>query len=165
MKRWLPWMFGLACAGLILPAVFRDSLMGAPGDRAEAAKKEDQVAAAQPAGKPQAPAPVALQADGAGSQPPAGKVIYTFADEDKMREFMKLWQQRQGIVLRMTVLQAYWNQEHEALAKLNNQLATDYHLDTTKSYSFDDQRRALIEHEAPPAAQSANQPAPQPASP
>ena len=88
----------------------------------------------------------------------AEKIVFTFPDDTKMQEFMKLWQQRQGIVLRMTVLQAYWNEEQTALAELNNKLTTDYKLDPKKNYSLDDKRRALIEHEAPPSPQPAESP-------
>ena len=66
-----------------------------------------------------------------------------------MKEFTHLWQQRQTVLLRMTVLQSYWNEEQAALAKLNDQLATTYHLDATKNYSLDSTRRVLIERENP----------------
>ena len=78
------------------------------------------------------------------------KIVYTFPDQAKMEEFTKVWQQRQGIILRMTVLQAYWNEEQAALAQLNNKFSTDYKLDVTKNYTLDDKRRVLIEREAPP---------------
>lgn len=101
------------------------------------------------------------------------KVAFTFENDEKMQEFARLWQQRQGIVLRMTVLQAYWNEEQAALAEVNNKFAADYKLDVAKNYTLDTDRKVLIEREAPPSAgpeapSGLNQlgaPAPQPAEP
>ena len=102
----------------------------------------------------------------AGTEPAKAKeekVVYTFADQAKVDEFTKLWQQRQGVVLRMTVLQAYMSQEQAAFTGLNKKLTTDYKLDPAKNYFLDSKRRVLIEHEAPataPAAAPAAQPTP-----
>ena len=119
---------------------------------AEAAKKK---ADAQPAASADKPA-------GQENAAPE-KIAYTFDDEAKMKDFTQLWQQRQTVLLRMTVLQSYWNEEQATLAKLNNQLATTYHLDATKNYSLDSTRHVLIEREnlrssqpPTPAAQAAD---------
>lgn len=121
---------------------------------AEAAKKKSDAQLAAPSAKP-----------ASQESAPAEKIAYTFDDEAKMKEFTHLWQQRQTILLRMTVLQSYWGEEQAALAKLNNQLAATYHLDATKNYSLDSARRVLIEREGPrssppatPAASSAEAP-------
>jgi len=120
---------------------------------------------------PEAAAPVAVPATGqAGATPPAkpsaaaastaapaqGKQedtpIHTFADEEELKGFAALWQQRQGMAVRMAVLQDYWKGEQNAIAQLNNKLSTDYGLDVTKDYTLDNKRRVLIERPAPPAA-------------
>lgn len=108
---------------------------------AEAAKKKEK-AAEKPPVQAEAPAP------------DEGKVVYTFENEDKLKEFAKLWHERQMVVVRMSVLRSYWDEEQAALAGLNNQFATDYKLDTTKNYTFDAKRRAIIERplEEPQAA-------------
>ena len=126
--------FGAVLTGLVV----WQTLAGLGVISAEAAKKK---ADAQPA---------ALSEKPAGQENAAPeKIAYTFDDEAKMKEFTHLWQQRQTVLLRMTVLQSYWNEEQAALAKLNNQLATTYHLDATKNYSLDPTRRVLIERESP----------------
>ncbi len=122
-----------------------------PADALWGKKKESEA--------PAAPAPAA---------PPINEqVVYTFDDEVKMREFTRLWQQRQGIVLKMTVLQSYWREEEQALVELNNKLTADYQLDVNKNYFLDSDRRVLIERELPPApvsvAPAAEAEAPQPA--
>ena len=81
-------------------------------------------------------------------------VIHTFADQEAVQAFATLWRERQAMVLRMRVLQAYWENEQAALTDLNSRLAADYHLDTTKSYFLDSQRHVLIEREVPPATAS-----------
>ncbi len=100
-----------------------------------------------------------------GAAQPGGKIVHTFEDSAKMEEFKKVWQQRQGILMRMSVLQAYWNEEKTLLEQLNHTLSSQYALDVAKSYSLDDTRRVLIEQEPPPAAPPApsqNAPSPKP---
>ena len=87
-----------------------------------------------------------------------GKVVYTFDDEAKMHDFTGLWQQRQGIYLRMTVLQAYWNEEQAALKQLNEKLAADYKIDPAKDYVLNTEKRSLIERPPQPATGAAQQP-------
>ena len=73
-----------------------------------------------------------------------------------------MWQQRQAVMLRMSVLNAYWTEEQAAIAQLNEQLATQYHVDVNKSYTLDTEHRTLIERPAPPPPPA---PAAQPAGP
>jgi hypothetical protein len=91
--------------------------------------------------------------------PVDGREIHSFQDEAAMQAFAQLWQQRQSIILRMKVLEAYWRNEQDALTDINGQLASGYKLDTTKNYFLDGQRRVIIEvaqdAEAPPAAPAA----------
>lgn len=110
---------------------------------AEAAKKKQKEAA-----KPAAPA---VQE----------KVVHTFEDEAKMQEFAGLWQQRQGILLRLGVLQAYANQEQAALTQINEALVKEYNLEASKNYSLDTERKALVEREAPAADGGSPQPSAQ----
>ncbi len=102
-------------------------------------------------GKKDKAAPEATPAASAVVAPSASEtVVHTFASDDELREFAKLWQQRQAIVTRMAVLQSYWNSEQATLAELNNTLAQRYSIDVAKNYFLDGQRRVLVEREAPP---------------
>ena len=95
---------------------------------------------------------VAVDTAKAAEAPKAGeKIVHTFEDAAKMEEFKKVWQQRQGVLMRMSVLQAYWNEEQTLLDQLNHTLSSQYGLDVAKTYSLDGVRRVLIEQEAPPA--------------
>ena len=98
------------------------------------------------------PAPV--QDQPAGETPPAteaaseappvdGREIHSFPDETAMQAFAQLWQQRQSIILRMKVLEAYWRNEQDALKGMNDQLASAYGLDATKNYFLVGQRRVI----------------------
>jgi hypothetical protein len=133
MKRTLPWVIGIGCAGLALAFVLRGR---SPSDTMAVAQQGGEAAA------PQAPA---------AEQPAAPeKVVFTFDADEKMNEFTTVWQQRQAMILRMTVLQSFWNEEQVRLAQLNKQLSDDYKVDVSKNYYLDGQRRVLIEREAPP---------------
>lgn len=123
--RKLAWSVGIVGLGLFVMVA------------AEAAKKKP----AQP--EEAAPPTVATAED---------KVAHSFENEDKLKEFAQLWQQRQGTIVRMSVLRAYWDEEQAALAKLNSQITSDYHLDPSKNYTLDAKRRAIIELPEEPAA-------------
>ena len=126
------------------------------------------VAAADPQPAAKQAAPAAPSAQPAPSQPPAGQVVYTFEDKDKMEAFARMWQQRQAVLLRMSVLNAYWSEEQTAITRLNEQISTQYHVDVSKSYTLDTEHRTLIERPAPPPqptqAAQPTPPAPSPAS-
>lgn len=127
-------------------------VMGVMACGAESAKDKNKAAQPAPAA-PDANAPAADE-----------KVAYTFTDDAKIQEFAQLWQQRQGTLVRMTVLQSYLSQEQADLAKLNQTITSTYKLDPSKSYFLDAKRRVLIERDLPvdgPDAQSAA-PAPAP---
>lgn len=76
-----------------------------------------------------------------------------------MKGFAQLWQQRQAVITRMAVLQAYWNQEQPALQESNTQLLSTYNLDVNKNYTLDAARKVLVEQEAttPPPAELGQQ--------
>jgi hypothetical protein len=78
------------------------------------------------------------------------KIVHTFADEPAMRTFAELWQQRQALIVRMAVLQSYWENDNQVLQQLNGQLSSDYKVDVTKDYIFDGQRKVLLEREPAP---------------
>ncbi|GEM_PF-6408631 len=80
---------------------------------------------------------------------PPETVVHTFTDEAQMTAFAELWRQRQSAVLRMSVLQAYWNEEQAVITQVNGRLTQDYHVDPAKNYSLDTQRRVLLEQPAP----------------
>ena len=88
-----------------------------------------------------------------------GKAVFTFPDDAKMQEFAARWQQRQAMMARMAVLQGYWKQEQANLAQMNQQLLTDYHLDVSKTYTLDRDKRVLLERAPsaePPASDAAD---------
>jgi len=133
MKRFLPW-------GILVVAVvaFTLTLRGQPEQLSTAIAQTPEEATLTGEAAPEAVA---------GEE----KIVYTFEDDEALRQFTDLWQQRQSIILRMTVLQAYWNEEQAALAELNNVLTSQYHTDATKNYVLDGDRRVLIEREVPAA--------------
>ena len=115
-------------------------------------------------GQPSQPAKVSEQAKAqaiqAGmSQAPPGKVVHTFEDEAKLKEFVAVWQQHQAHVLRAALLDGYWNSEQANLTKLNNQLNSQYGLDADKSYVLNTDRKVILEREVPPAGAEAAPPA------
>lgn len=111
------------------------------------------VAKDDPAPAAAAPAPAAQEE----------KVIYTFPDEDQMKTFAQLWQQRRGMLVRMSVLKAYFDEEQARLQELDQKLAADYKIDVNKNYILDSKRRVIVETAVPaedPAAAPAAAPAP-----
>jgi len=89
-----------------------------------------------------------------------GRVVFTFADDAQLRAFAQLWNQRERALARLGTLQEYWAQEQRDLAQLSQRLA-DYHVDTTKSYVLDPDRKVLLEREpALPPPDSRSSPAP-----
>jgi hypothetical protein len=108
----------------------------------------------------------AKEAVAAPAPPPAadeaGTITHTFQDDNQVQEFAALWQQRRQVLLRMAVLQSYWDQEQAGLAELNKHLAETYHVDPSKSYRLDTDRRALIEQPAAAAGQESPPAAPSP---
>ena len=87
------------------------------------------------------------------AQATAEKILYTFAGEVEVREFLTLWQQRQGMLTRMSVLEWYWNREQAIRAKLVDKLIDDYRVDPMKDYALDRQQRLLIERQSSPSSQ------------
>jgi hypothetical protein len=105
--------------------------------------------------KPEAESKASSQPGGSQDTSPEGRVAYTFKDDAQLEQFAKLWQQRQRSVLRMTVLQSYWNEEQQALEVLNEQFAKEYNLDLKKNYRFDPDRKVLVEVEPSDASAAA----------
>jgi len=109
-------------------------------------------------GRPQA-APAATedakaQLIQAAMAPEAGeKVVHTFADQAAMQAFVDLWQQRQQRVLRMAMLEGYWNNEQATLGDLNSRLTSQYTLDLSKGYVLNSDERVLIERETSAATE------------
>ena len=139
MKRGWSWSAVVESAGVTAVSL----LCGIGGLAATADAKQTS--------QPAASAKSADSSQGAAQKVGDEKVVFTFDDEAKMSEFTKLWQQRQAIILRMAVLQAYWNQEQPTLTKLNEKITADYKLDVKKNYSLDVKKRSLIELPSPPA--------------
>ena len=102
------------------------------------------------------------------AQAQQGRTVFTFSDDAQMQEFARLWNQREGVLARIAVLQRYWNQEQSELAVFNQQLLSQYHVDANHSYSLDTDRKALIEHAltpdspTPPPSGPAHAPSPRP---
>lgn len=106
--------------------------------------------------------PVTEQPAAPAAQAPAGKTVLTFETDEQLQAFEALWRQRQFSLVRMTVLQSYWKEEQAVVTRIDGQLVSQYKLDMSKQYSFDPQRRALLEWEAPPEAAA---PSPEPGQP
>jgi len=142
MKRFVPW--GIAGVALV---IFTLTLRGQSQQAVTAtAKTPDEAAAPADAATP-------------GGESKEERIVHNFKDEAELRAFTELWQHRQSIILRMTVLQAYWNQEQAGLAELNKMLASQYQTDPTKNYFLDGDRRVLIEQDSPPVPLPSSQPA------
>lgn len=111
-------------------------------------------AAAAPAGQEQ---PAAAPAD-------QGAPAHTFANEEEMKVFATVWQQRQNTGVRVAALQSLWDEQKKALDALNQTITSTYHLDTTKNYALNAERRVLIEQPAPVAPVATTPQSMQPAS-
>ena len=158
-RRWSMWSaLGVACLGVGLALTLHHDASRAEGETAQPSS-QSTTPASQSSPSPQlsSSTPAATSAQPgmmtqAATAPAAGEtIIHTFQDEATMREFAKLWQQRQAILTRMAVLQAYWTQEEPGLGQVNQQLLSQYHLDVNKNYTLDTERKVLIELPAPPA--------------
>ena len=155
MKRTLSWVMWVGAAGLVVALLLSSAGQKGSVAIAEAAKEQPAKAgktSSAPAAQPSAPSGASSKSVDTAAKPETEKIVYTFGDQAKLDDFTNLWRQRQGSIVRMTVLQSYWNQEQAALTQLNNKFATDYKLDVTKNYTLDDKRRVLIEREGPPAS-------------
>jgi hypothetical protein len=98
--------------------------------------------------------PGAAVAPAASTAAPAApgeeKVAFTFTDNAQVQQFAQLWQQRQAVLAKMAVLQSYWREEQANLGTVNQELLTRYNIDVNKNYTFDPNRKVLIEKEAQP---------------
>jgi hypothetical protein len=127
--RWGAWLFGGALVlGLASAAVAKDEKAKADSGK----------------GKLQG-APAVATAPAPGEE----KVVYTFSDDAKLEEFAKIWQERQATILKMSVLQSYWNEEEKKLEQLNGQFSQQYNVDVKKNYRFDKDQKAIIEINEP----------------
>lgn len=124
-------------------------LAGGIGMGAAAAKDEPAT--------PAAPAASAAQEE--------EKIIYTFSNEDQMKTFAQLWQQRRGMLVRMSVLKAYFDEEQIRLQELDQKLSADYKIDVNKNYVLDSKRRVILETAAATEETSAAPAVAPPASP
>jgi hypothetical protein len=141
MKRFVTWgagVIGVVVAIGVFVFARSQSMTSVFAESAKAAKSPAAAAA-----KPAAPSSAA---ESSGESAPAGKVAYTFPDEAAMRRFAEQSQQRQAVLLRMSVLRAYLTEEQSNLMEMDKRFAADYGLDVTKSYFLDAQRRVLLEH-------------------
>lgn len=102
---------------------------------------------------------LAAQQEQVTAEKEEGKVIFTFADEEKMKAFAATWQQRQAMLAKMAVLESYWKQEQSRLDQTNQQLLADYQLDVNKSYTLDPDRRVLLESPQPATEAGTSPPA------
>jgi len=134
MKRLVLWGVGAAVAGTAMTLVLSAREPSKPSKAAE-------------------PSPAAAATPGTM----ADRVVFTFASNEQMQQFAELWQQRQTGLTRLAVLQSYVAQEDAGVAKLNQQLESQYHLQLNKHYTLDTDRHVLIERwEAPQASPSAS---------
>ncbi len=98
---------------------------------------------------------VTTQAPAAAAGPET--IAFTFTDEAQMQQFAQVWGQRQGVLTRMAVLQAYWNQEQTGLTQLNQELLSKFNLDVNKNYTLDTDRKVLLEQPLTPEQVAAQQ--------
>ena len=133
MKRVMLWVSGAGLASMALMIALRAQEQSAK-----------PVAAGQASSKAAAPA---------ASGPE--KVAFTFTDENQMKQFAQVWQQRQAALTRMAVLQAYWNQEQGSLTQMNQQLLSQFNLDVNKNYTLDTDKKVLMEQPLTPEQQAA----------
>ncbi len=143
MRRVIRWIVTAGCMGALAVLILHIHGRGFSSSAAAAAKEPAKAPAPKPAASPASPAP--------SGEKKQEKVAYSFSDQAKVDAFAKLWQQRQATVIRMSVLKSYFQEEQATLEKLNAQFAKDYNLDVTKNYRFDNERKAIIEVEGPPA--------------
>ena len=111
------------------------------------------VGLARLAAAPQGSAPAPAQPAAAPASAPEERVVHTFKDEQELQHFVELWQQRQGILVRLSVLQAYLGEEQAGLAELERQLGETYHLNlqALDRTVIDLEKRVIVEHAQPPA--------------
>jgi len=147
MKRVVTWSLGVGGVAVAIGFFVFARSQSITQVFAESAKPAKSQAAAT--AKPAAPSSAAGPAEVPAKE---GKVAYTFPDEAAMRKFAEQSQQRQGVLLRMSVLRAYLTEEQSNLMEMDKRFAADYGLDVTKSYFLDARRRALIEQETPLAS-------------
>ena len=134
MKRVTLWVIGAGVASVALMIALRA-----------------QEQAAKPIGSTPSASTVSKAAAPAGNE----KTAFTFTDENQMKQFAQLWQQRQAVLTRMAVLQAYWNQEQGTLTQMNQQLLSQFNLDVAKNYTLDTDKKILIEQPLTPEQQAA----------
>ena len=89
---------------------------------------------------------VPAAADAAGKTEPAeGPIVFTFQDDAAMKAFRDVWQQLQAMRVRMTVLESYWAEEKQRLAKVLQELNSRYGLKADQDFTLDTARRVLLE--------------------
>ncbi len=135
MKRVTMWIVGAGVASVALMIALRA-----------------QEQSAKPIAAGQASSSAAPAAPAASGEE---KVAFTFTDEEQMKQFAQVWQQRQALLTRMAVLQAYWNQEQGGLTQMNQQLLSQFNLDVNKNYTLDTDRKVLVEQPLTPEQQAA----------
>ncbi len=108
----------------------------------------------KPKAKSDAPDAAAAAPSAPASTPGQAAPAYTFKDDTELAEFSTLWQQRQGVLLRMSVLRAYVGEEQTALREINDKMASNYGLDMKKNYTYDSIHKTLVEAPTPPPAPS-----------
>ena len=131
MKQRAPLVIGVILVAVIVGAVLVRSQGTAPGSSAPATPSTPEGTA------------------------PEGPVAYTFKDEAAVREFAELWRGRQNVVVRMTILQSYWNREQAVLAETTGPLKETYGVEPSENYFLDTDKRVLVERPAPAEEQPA----------
>ncbi|MBI3011245.1 MAG: hypothetical protein HYY58_01975 [Candidatus Omnitrophica bacterium] len=123
MRRAIPWLIIVGWAGVAAGFLLRGRYPSAPA----------------PVGVANAPSPQASP-----SPATTGRIAHTFADEASVQAFVALWQQRQGILVRLAMLEDYGKNEQLALQQLDSALRSQYALDPEGSYTIDTDQRAIL---------------------
>lgn len=89
-----------------------------------------------------------LKADEKGDTVSASgtKIIYTFNDDDEVKEFAQLAQMKMTVINKMSVLENYIIMEKNNLDEVNGQLLLKYKIDPVKNYSLDANNKKIFEN-------------------
>ncbi len=123
------------------------ALVGFFGKKEEAKKPPKQQQAVAPVAAPTEVEDVAVGAQ-ITIQDQSGTVVHQFGDDESMRSFAAMWQQRRGVLTRVAVLRAYLTEEQARLQEMDSEFDSQYSLNTQQPVVLDSDRKVLIQLEA-----------------
>lgn len=93
------------------------------------------------------------------------KVVYTFKDDNELKQFSQMFMAKQNVLTRLAVLQQYMGLEQENLKQVDGQLFLQYKVDPEKNYTLDGEKRVLRERSVEPKDAAASPATARPAQP